>query len=54
MEKQYVDDDEPRPVPLVKVNRFGFVKPELNSSDVIVKKRSAFEYERQTYSILIL
>ncbi|KAL8113903.1 hypothetical protein AgCh_020984 [Apium graveolens] len=46
MEKEYVDDDEPRRASLVKVNRFGFAKSELNSADVIVKRRSAFEYDR--------
>lgn len=53
MEKKNVDDDEPRPVPQVKVDRFGFLKQELNSPDGIVKSRSAFEYERYAISILI-
>lgn len=46
MEKKFVDDDELRPVPLVKVDRFGFVKPEVKSADGIVKSRSAFENDR--------
>lgn len=49
MEKEYVDDDEPRRVPLAKVDRFGFVRSEFNSADVIVKSRSALQYERQAY-----
>lgn len=52
MEKEYVDDDEPRRVLPVQVNRFGFAKSELNSAHVIVKRRSAFEYDRQAYFIL--
>lgn len=46
MEKKFVDDDELRPVPLVKVDRFGFVKPEVKAADGIVKSRSAFENDR--------
>lgn len=51
-EKEYVDDDKPRQASLVKVNRYGFAKPELNSADIVVKRRSAFEFDRQAYSIL--
>lgn len=47
MEKKFGDDDELRPVPLVKVDRFGFVKPEVKSADGIVKSRSAFENDRE-------
>lgn len=46
MEKKFADDDELRPVPLVKVDRFGFVKPEIKSADVVVKSRSTFENDR--------
>ena len=46
MEKKFVDDEELTPMPLVKVDRFGFVKPEVKSADVIGKSRSAFENDR--------
>ncbi|XP_017218576.1 uncharacterized protein LOC108196027 isoform X2 [Daucus carota subsp. sativus] len=47
MEKKFVDDEELTPMPLVKVDRFGFVKPEVKSADVIGKSRSAFENDRE-------
>ncbi|XP_047158128.1 TBC1 domain family member 10A-like [Vigna umbellata] len=46
MEKKRLDDYEPGPVPSPKgVDRFGFVKQD-NTSDGLVKSRSAYEYER--------
>lgn len=51
MEKTNVDEHEPRPVPQVKVDRFGFVKQELIFPDGIIKSRSAFEYERYEFSM---
>lgn len=49
MEKKRMDDYEPGPVPSPRpLDRFGFVKPELNiSPDGLIKGRSACEYERE-------
>ncbi|KAK7273219.1 hypothetical protein RIF29_14268 [Crotalaria pallida] len=46
MEKKRIDD-EPGPVPSPRaLDRFGFVKQDINTSDTIVKNKSAYEYER--------
>ncbi|XP_050269922.1 uncharacterized protein LOC126713988 isoform X1 [Quercus robur] len=49
MEKKRIDDYEPGSVPPpAPLDRFGFVKPELNNSpDGLAKGRSANEYERE-------
>lgn len=39
------DDHEPGPVPPLRLDRFGFLKPEV-SPQGLTKSRSAFEYER--------
>lgn len=54
MEKKRMDDYEPGPVPSPRpLDRFGFVKPELNSSpDGLIKGRSACEYERYAFILL--
>ena len=46
MEKNVIDDSEPGPVPVVRVDRFGFVKSDHNSPEGLIKRRSTFEYER--------
>ena len=48
MDKKRIDDYEPGPVPTPKpLDRFGFVKQELNnSSEALAKSRSACEFER--------
>lgn len=46
MEKKRLDEQEPPPASLPKVDRFGFVKQETNSPDGLAKSRSAAEYER--------
>ena len=48
MEKKRIDDYEPGPVPSPRaLDRFGFVKQELNnSSEALTKSRSANEYQR--------
>ncbi|XP_050103248.1 uncharacterized protein LOC126583000 isoform X1 [Malus sylvestris] len=40
------DDHEPGPVPPLRLDRFGFLKPEV-SPQGLAKSRSAFEYERE-------
>lgn len=56
MEKKRIDDNEPGPVPPpAPLDRFGFIKPELNSSpDGLAKGRSANEYERYAFLLLIM
>lgn len=51
MEKKRIDDYEPGPVPSPRpLDRFGFVKQEVNnSSDALRKSRSANEYERWAF-----
>lgn len=51
MEKKRIDDYEPGPVPSPRpLDRFGFVKQEVNnSSDALRKSRSANEYERWVF-----
>ncbi|KAL2564269.1 hypothetical protein AAZV13_19G033800 [Glycine max] len=47
MEKKRLDDYEPGPVPSPRaLDRFGFVKQDVNTSEGLVKNRSAYEYER--------
>lgn len=47
MEKKRTDDYEPGPVPSPRaLDRFGFVKQDVNTSDGLVKSRSANECER--------
>lgn len=47
MEKKRLDDYEPSPVPSPRaVDRFGFVKQDANTSDGLVKSRSAYDHER--------
>nr|ACU20228.1 unknown [Glycine max] len=47
MEKKRLDDYEPGPVPSPRaLDRFGFVKQNVNTSEGLVKNRSAYEYER--------
>ncbi|XP_068302707.1 uncharacterized protein [Pyrus communis] len=40
------DDHEPGPVPPLRLDRFGFLKPEI-SPEGLTKSRSAFEYDRE-------
>ncbi|KAK3018705.1 hypothetical protein RJ639_005046 [Escallonia herrerae] len=47
MEKKKIDDTKQGGIPAVRVDRFGFMKQELNSPDGLVKSKSAFEYERE-------
>lgn len=56
MEKKRLDDYEPGLVPPpAPLDRFGFVKPELNNSpDGLAKGRSANEYERYAFLLLIM
>ncbi|KAG5535288.1 hypothetical protein RHGRI_023160 [Rhododendron griersonianum] len=55
MEKQKVDENEPVPVPAVRVDRFGFVKQDhSNSPEGLSRTRSAFEYERLYLDGLII
>ena len=53
MEKKRIDDYEPGPVPPPRaLDRFGFVKPDANSSsNGLVKSRSAQEYQRYCFSL---
>ena len=47
MEKKRLDDYEPGPVPSPRaLDRFGFVKQDVNTSEGLVKNRAAYEYER--------
>ncbi|XP_027358966.1 EVI5-like protein isoform X2 [Abrus precatorius] len=47
MEKKRLDDYEPGPVPSPRaLDRFGFVKQDVNTSDGLVKSRSAYERHR--------
>ena len=56
MEKKRIDDSEPGPVPpTAPLDRFGFVKQEPNNSpDGLAKGRSAYEYERNGFLLLIM
>ncbi|CAK9185942.1 unnamed protein product [Ilex paraguariensis] len=42
-----MNECETEPVPPLRVDRFGFVKQELDSPEGLAKRRSAFEYERE-------
>jgi len=54
MEKKRLDDYEQGPVPSPRaVDRFGFVKPD-NTSDGLIKSRSAYEYERYFVFLLLI
>ncbi|CAA2984256.1 EVI5 isoform X1 [Olea europaea subsp. europaea] len=52
MDKKKVDEHEVGSVALPKVDRFGFVKPEANSADGLTRSRSAFEYERESKTMI--
>lgn len=55
MEKKRLDDYEPGPVPSPRaLDRFGFVKQDVNSSDGVIKSRSAYEYERYFVFLLFI
>lgn len=52
MEKKRVEDHEVETAPRVKVDKFGFVKPDQNSPEPgFIKSKSALEFER--YSFLL-
>lgn len=55
MEKKRIDNYEPGPLPSPKqLDRFGFVKQELsNSHEGLTKGRSAYEFERYIFFLLL-
>ena len=56
IENKIIHDYEPGPVPPpAPLDRFGFVKQEPNNSpDGLAKGRSAYEYERNGFLLLIM
>ena len=47
MEKKRFDEHEPGLVPSPRsLDRYGFVRQDVNTSDGLVKSRSEYEYER--------
>lgn len=52
MEKKRVEDHEVETAPRVKVDKFGFVKPDQNSPEPgFIKSKSALEFERYSFFI---
>ena len=50
MEKKRVEDHEVEPAPPIKVDKFGFVKQDQNSSEGgLTRTKSAFEFERYQF-----
>lgn len=50
MEKKRVEDHEVETAPRVKVDKFGFVKPDQNSPEPgFIKSKSALEFERYSF-----
>lgn len=50
MEKKRAEDHEVEIAPPVKVDKFGFVKPDQNSPEAgLTRSKSAFEFERYLF-----
>jgi len=55
MEKKRLDDYEPGPVPSPRaLDRFGFVKQDVSTSDGLGRSRSAYEYARYFVFLLLI
>jgi len=55
MEKKRLDDYESGPVPSPRaLDRFGFVKQDVSTSDGLVRSRSAYEYVRYFVFLLLI